>query len=436
MRVARMLGIAMVAAACYGGIYGAQPSQRLIDSSGLHADASLTVAEQGEAGGAQDAAASSACDEWQGQVAKIKDIAQDAMQQYKLQAILVQVTCDGKNLYTGALGESMTGVPATPEMHFRNGAMAFTYMSTMLMELVDEKAVKLDAKLSEFFPELPHADRITLKNLANMTSGYADYVYQPEVLHGVNLHPFRHWTSEELIQIGITKPMMFEPGTNWGYSHTNYVILGRVLEQITHMPLGDAMRKYIFDRMDLKQTQSFDTPFIPEPVMHAFSSEQRADLRVPPDSPFYEDSTFWDPSWTTAQGAVQTTDIRDMTSSMVAVAKGKLLSKASWKEQVGPNLIGFGHTQPHCPACHGNTEAFNYGLGVINLGSWVTQNKSFAGSGAAVGYLLSRKLSVAVVTTYKPDAFDDQGNYPNASADIFRTMGNALAPNTIPKPRQ
>jgi CubicO group peptidase (beta-lactamase class C family) len=80
-----------------------------------------------------------------------------------------------------------------------------------------------------------------------MTSGYADYVCQPEVLHGTNLNPFRQWTSEELIQIGISKPMQFEPGANWGYSHTNYVILGRVLEKIACMPLAEATRKYIFD---------------------------------------------------------------------------------------------------------------------------------------------------------------------------------------------
>src|SRR5436190_1340762 len=82
----------------------------------------------------------------------------------------------------------------------------------------------------------------------------------------------------------------------WGYSHTNYVILGRLLEKITRMSLAEAMQKYIFDPMDLKETQSFGTPQIPEPVLHAFSSKRRADLRIPCDSNFYEESTFWNPS--------------------------------------------------------------------------------------------------------------------------------------------
>ena len=367
------------------------------------------------------------------QNAQLEKIARDAMKQYHLKSLIMQVRRDGGNVYTAAFGESMTGVPATPEMHFRNGAMAFTYMSTMLMELVDRGRVELGDHLSEFFPDLPDANRITLKNLANMTSGYADYVYTPELLVGTVLHPFRQWSSEELIHIGITKPMMFGPGENWGYSHTNYVILGRVLEQITQMPLAKGMDEYIFDPMGLKQTHSFSTPEIPQPVLHAFSSERRADLHVPPEVGFYEESTFWNPSWTTAEGAVQITDITDMSKSMEAVGTGKLLSKKSYQAQVGPNLVGFGHADPKCSACRANTVAFNYGLGVVNVGPWITQTKNFAGSGASVGYLPAKKLTVSVVTTYKPEAFDEKGNYGNSSPDIFIALVNALAPNTIPK---
>ena len=355
------------------------------------------------------------------------------MTQYHLKSIIVRVTTGGRNVYTGALGESMTGVPATPAMHFRNGAMAFTYMSTMLLELVDQKKVRLDDKLSKFMPNLPFASRITLKNLANMTSGYADYVYQPEVSQGVEREPFRQWTSDQLIHIGVSKPMMFAPGTNWGYSHTNYVILGRVLEKITGMPLAKGMQKYITGPMHLTQTQSFSTAQIPEPVLHSFSSERREDLHIPNSSAFYEESTFWNPSWTTAPGAVQITDIADMTTSMEAVGTGKVLSKTSLAAQIGPNLAGFGHADPKCPVCHQNSRVLNYGLGVVNLGPWITQTKNFAGNGATVGYFPARRLAVAVVTTYRPAAFDAQGNYKNASNAIFTTLANALEPKTVPK---
>jgi CubicO group peptidase (beta-lactamase class C family) len=388
-------------------------------------------AAQGAASVTTRESSKGASDDQQRQIAAIKNSTRDAMKEYNLKALIVQVTAGGRQLYTEALGESMSGVPSTPAMHFRNGAMAFTYISTMLLELVDQNKVSLDDKLSKFLPDLPQADRITLKNLANMTSGYTDYVYGPEVLHAIYLDPFRQWTPQELIKIGVSKPMMFEPGTNWGYCHTNYVILGQVIEQVTRMPLAQAMRQYILDPMDLKQTQSFSTPQIPEPVLHTFSSERRSELHIPAGVPFYEESTFWNPSWTTAEGAIQITDITDMSKSMEAVGAGKLLSRASLAAQVSPNLVGFGKADPHCPACHRMSEALNYGLGVVIRGPWITQTKSFAGCGATVGYLPSKKLTVAVATTYSPKAFDDEGGYKNVSDKVFAALGNALAPDTL-----
>ena len=162
-----------------------------------------------------------------------------------------------------------------------------------------------------------------------------------------------------------------------------------------------------------------------------FSSERRADLRVPAGTNFYEESTFWNPSWTTAKGAIQITDITDLIETMEAVGTGNLLSKESSAAQVGPNLVGFGHPDPNCPVCVQNTKERNYGLGVVIYGSWVTQTKNFAGSGATVGYLPARKLAIAVVTTYGPGAFDQEGNYKNASDTIFALIGNVLAPNSL-----
>ena len=71
-------------------------------------------------------------------IATLDQTMRDFMKQYSLKALIVQVRCDGNDIRTLAMGESMTGVRATPDMHYRNGAMAFTYMSTMLLELVDQ----------------------------------------------------------------------------------------------------------------------------------------------------------------------------------------------------------------------------------------------------------------------------------------------------------
>jgi CubicO group peptidase (beta-lactamase class C family) len=361
---------------------------------------------------------------------RIAAIANEAMTQYHLKALIVRITTDGRNTYTGALGESMSGVAATVDMHVRNGFVAYSYLTTMLLEFVDQGRINLDDKLSKYLPDLPEANDVTIKMLANSTSGYADYVYQPAVLNTVELYPFRQWTTAELIKIGTSAPPQFPPGTNWAYSHTNYAILGAVLSMVGGKPLAALMNQYIFERMDLKHTQGSATPQIPEPVLHTYSSERRQELGIPAGTPFYEDSTFWNPSWSAPAGAVQTTDISDLTTSIQAVGSGELLSPQSHRAQVAPNLVGFGHPAPGCSACQENTAQRSFGLGIILVGPWITGNKFYAGSGAAVGYLPSHKLAIAVITTYEPAAYSSQGEVTDAGPSILSSLTKALAPSS------
>ncbi|MFI0432087.1 MAG: serine hydrolase domain-containing protein [Candidatus Nanopelagicales bacterium] len=360
----------------------------------------------------------------------------DAMAANNLKALIVRVTKDGQDVYTAATGESMTGVPATPDMHFRSGAFGFMYIGEIFAKLVDAKKVSLDDKLSTWFPDYPRADQITIKNLLNMTSGYADYVYQPEMLASSDRDPFRQWSDDELIALGLNGPEQFAPGTNWGYSHTNYVILAKVLEQITGKPMADVMAEYVLEPMKLTQTGSNGgTPAIPEPALHSFTSERAEYLNVPPGTPFYEEATYWNPSWTTAKGAVITTTITDMTSSMEIVGSGSQVSKEMYEAQTGPNLVGFGTKDPTgvCSSCRPNTEAMSYGLGIWRLGPWLAQNASFAGLASTSGYLPSEKLTVSVAMTYLPAAFADADSYGSSSWTTFAAVADAVAPGQGPK---
>jgi CubicO group peptidase (beta-lactamase class C family) len=347
-------------------------------------------------------------------------------------AAIVEVRSNGTVLYKGAVGESMTGVPATVDMHFRNGALAFTYMATLLLEFVDQHETTLDTKLSAYFPDLPNASAVSLRNLAQMTSGYVDYVYTPELLNGYYANPFRQWTPTELIHIGVSKPMEFAPGTNWGYSHTNYVILGLVLQKIAGMPIADALEKYVIRPMGLTSTTQSTTPAIPEPVLHAFSSERREPLGIKPGIDFYAEATYWNPSWTTVEGAIETTTIDDLCTSIEAVAEGKLLSETSRKAMIVPSLVGFGHAAQNCHDCRAMTKDFNYGLGVINAGPWITQTLGFAGASGAVAHIPQQKLTIAVEVTNGPGAYDAQGNTGLGAVGVMKALGEALAPGTMP----
>src|SRR4051794_32380130 len=134
------------------------------------------------------------------QAAAIDRTVQEAMQGRHLRSVIARVTVDSKEVITKAYGESMTGVPATVDMHFRNGAVAISYVSTLLLVLVDEKKVGLDDKASAWVPEIPHSDEVPLRQLAQMTTGYTDYVIgNAEVDPMLYTDPFRQWTPEELL---------------------------------------------------------------------------------------------------------------------------------------------------------------------------------------------------------------------------------------------
>jgi CubicO group peptidase (beta-lactamase class C family) len=369
--------------------------------------------------------------------AAIVALARDIMEQQDVKAVIVRVTIDGQEIVTEALGESMTGVPATTDMHFRNGAVAIAYMSTLVLRLVDQQVVSLDDPLATWLPDLPDAGQVTLRMLTNMTAGYPDYVQNPKLSQEVYADPFRQWTPQEQIDIGLSTPRVFAPGANWDYSHTNYVILGQALEKIGGKPLDVLMQEQVLGPMGLPNTVAWSTAEISEPVLHAFSSERRQALGIAPGTRFYEESTYWNPSWTLAQGAIQTTDIVDMATSAAAVGEGTLLSPDSHRAQIAPDLLGFGSPLKGCPNCHTLDETYNYGLGVVLIGDWIVQNPLFAGYGGVMAYLPARKIAIAVATTYGEGAFDDEGNYKYSShSAIFAAIGTYLAPDhPLPAPR-
>jgi CubicO group peptidase (beta-lactamase class C family) len=370
------------------------------------------------------------------QAAAIVAIARDIMDQQDVKAVILRVVVDGQEIVTAALGESMTGVPATTEMHFRNGAVAFFYVATLLLRLVDQQEVTLDDPLAKWLPDLRDADQVTLRMLANLTAGYPDFVQNAEFVRAIYADPFRQWTPEEQIAISLSTPQVFAPGTNWDYSHTDYVILGQALEKITGQPLDVALQEQVLGPMGLQNTVAWATPEISEPVLHAFSSERREPLGIPAGTRFYEESTYWNPSWTFAQGAIRTTDIVDMTTTALAVGEGTVLSPESHQAQIAPDLLGFGKPLKGCPACHTLDEAYTYGLGAVLSNDWILQNPLFAGCGAVTGYLPAAKIAIAVATTFNEGAFDDQGNYKYSShQEIFGAIGAHLAPDhPLPKP--
>jgi D-alanyl-D-alanine carboxypeptidase len=376
------------------------------------------------------ATSSSDCENPQGQETattdagkKAVEIARASMESNGLSSVLIRVGNGDDVIASAAMGDSMTNVPANLDMHFHNGAIAYTYLSTVLLQLVEEGKASLDDPVGKWVPDVPEADTVTLRMLAASTTGYPDYETTEAFNKQLDKDPFHYFTPEELLKAAFAQPMLYKPGTNWSYAHTNFFVLAQALEKMTGQSLADLISERVIERADLAQTASQDTPIIPNPVLHQYTTERKV----------FEDSTYWGLSWTGPPGVVMTTNICDVLVSARAIGRGDLVSEESHKEQIAPPPGGsFGGPTAECPkgVCVQWTDKAYYGLGTFVINGWILQNPVFNGMGVIQAYLPSEDISIAIAAA-GGQASDPLTNY---ASQIFGQVGAELAPQNAPPP--
>jgi D-alanyl-D-alanine carboxypeptidase len=337
----------------------------------------------------------------------VRKIVNQTLVEQHLRAALVRVDVGNRTLATASPGESMAGVPANLRMHFRIGSIAIPYLIDLVLQLQDQGRLSLDDPVSKWFPHLPNADRVTLRMLASSTSGYPDWVQEnPAFVNTLYADVFRQWTTQELLDIALARPLICDPGACFHYAHTNFIILGRVVQAITGKPLGTLIRRRVFAPLGLRHTHISALPNIPAPVLHAYTSQ-----RGP-----YEDSTYWSPSWTIAKDMIMTGTIGDVIKSAQAVGTGALISRKASRERFAPITASL----------PGLSRQLYYGLGIVVSNTWEVQNPQLNGYTAISAYLPSRKISLALAVTMGAKAAATGTNY---SQLLFSEIAKYLAPD-------
>ncbi len=159
-------------------------------------------------------------------------------------------------------GETWTGVsgfaslqpdePVTNETPFAVASITKTFVTALILGLVDEGVLSLDDPLSDFLPDFPRARRITLRQLLEHTSGVFNFFESPRYVQEVFGDRTRRWTFDEIL--GFVATPYCTPGTCFHYSNTNFVLLGRVAEVATGKPLHTELRRRFFDPLGLART--------------------------------------------------------------------------------------------------------------------------------------------------------------------------------------
>jgi CubicO group peptidase (beta-lactamase class C family) len=354
----------------------------------LLAFVSLSISFVGSAGAADCAKGqlqvSTGCVGREGARHHIEAMVREAMPELGLRATIMRVDTGEQPLVNTGFGNSMKGRPASPRMYFRIGSIAIPYLINLLLQLQDEGKLSLDDKLAEYRPNFPEANEVTLRMLADVTSGYPDWVQRNEPFQQLLFeNPFRQWTSNELLHWAFTQPVGCTPGTCFQYAHTNFAILSQVIAKVTGEPVSKLMRERVLGPLGLDHTQVSRYPAMPGEALHAYTGERGV----------YEDDTFWSPSWTIGDGTVMTSPMADVVHGAREIGRGALISARSNAERIAPTSVG------KIPKF---TKHLYYALGITLANGWEFQNPFIDGYTGVSAYLKAQDISVGIVTTQLP----------------------------------
>ncbi len=337
-----------------------------------------------------------------------------------LTSVIYRVTRGDDVVAAGAIGESVSGVPATQNMHYRIGNVAYAYLGTLLLLLAEDGTISLDDTVADLAPDLDvvNADAVTMEMLLRNTAGYADHVRTDEFVDAFIDDPFQDFDTDELIAIGMADSPFFEPGEAWSYSHTGHLILGAAIEAATGADLDVLLAERVIEPLGLTNTAPTRTSEVPSPGLVTYTAEREV----------FEDTSQWNPSWQTAPGSVVTSTICDLAASAAGIGSGELLTDESFDEFIAPVVADLPEPPDDCPSCRAWTTDGYYALGVRIQNGWIAQAPLFGGAGGVHAYLPDEELAVVIQAVAGPETEER-----NIAEDIWDAIAAELTPDNLPR---
>lgn len=165
------------------------------------------------------------------------------------------VSHKGKVLFNKGYGKANFewDIDHTVDGKFKIASITKQFTAMLILQLVEQKKLKLDAKLIEYYPDY-RADtgsKITIRQLLNHTSGLGNFFH----LEGYKAVEARNpYTLDEFISKFCSEELNFEPGTQFRYSNAGYTILGKVIEQVTGKSYSEVLTQKILKPLNMNNS--------------------------------------------------------------------------------------------------------------------------------------------------------------------------------------
>ena len=312
----------------------------------------------------------------------------------------IAVVRDGRIVLTKAYGQANDRLPATPALPYQIASISKQFTAMALLLLEDEGKLDLDDKVAKHLPGISGGDRIALRQLLNHTSGLQDYWPQDYSFPAMA----RPTTPQGIVDRWAKKPLDFQPGDQWQYSNTGYVVAGMIAEKVGGQPLIAYLERRIFRPLGMTSVRDQDEANGPAfPAGYGRYALGPVRLVTPPA-----------PGWLYAAGELSMT-AEDLARWDIARINRSLIPADDWEAQEATARLN-----------DGKDTGYGLGVGVRTIdGRRVVRH-----TGEAVGFLASnsvwpaeRAAVVVLTNTWS------SGAYGRIARDIARVI---LPPSPAP----
>lgn len=304
----------------------------------------------------------------------VDDYVTKHLAEHKIPGAAVLVMRDGaiERARGYGLADVEHGVPVTDETIFQSGSVGKMFTAAGILKLVDDGKLRLDDRLAQHLPGPAAWHRITLRHLLTHTSGLKDY--------GEEFDFRKDYTDDEFLAVMRKLPLEFEPGTQWSYSNSGYLILGQLTSKLAGEHWSDFQAKRIFAPLGMTTTRVISERDI---VPH-----RAAGYELDAQGALKNQEWVAPPFNRCADGALYFS-LRDLAAWERALAAASFLSPDSFAAWWTPVALAGGRSYPYG---FGWSFAEQRGERVIEHGG------SWQGFRAAIVRYPERRLAVAVLT--------------------------------------
>ncbi len=212
---------------------------------------------------------------------KVDSAALQILRETGLPSASVAVVKHGKIAYLQAYGNAKLNprVSAKTDMRYAIGSISKQFTAAAILLLEQEGKLSLEDPVSKWLPDLTRANEVTIREILSHTSGYQDFWpqdYVPPIM-------LKSIAPQEILNRWGKKPLDFEPGTEYQYSNTNYVIAAQIVEKITEKPFYEFLKTHILEPLKLTSAVNFDKGKLNEEDPSGYMKYGLGPLRHAPD---------------------------------------------------------------------------------------------------------------------------------------------------------